>query len=310
MEIIFDPNDINLINDDVGITIGTFDGLHLGHVKVINQLIEQCEKKKLKSVIYTFSNIPREVITSEEVKNIISLDEKIRLISKLNIDYLILLEFNKDDINIAGEKFICENILNKLKVYHITIGHDFKFGKGAKGDYKLLEKLSKKFNYSIEVVEPVIIDNMRISSTLIRELLSEGNILEANKFLGRSHYYRGIVQPGKKIGVKLGFPTANLTIDSSMHVLKLGVYVTRVITNNTKYCSITNIGFNPTFNQNTLNFETYIFEFNENLYGKEIKVEFIDRIRDEMKFDSKDELVKRIKMDIKEANKIINSLLK
>ncbi|MEA3424566.1 MAG: riboflavin kinase, partial [Bacillota bacterium] len=227
MEVLFDIEEICNIEGEVGVTIGTFDGLHIGHKMVIQTMIDKCKADGIKSVVYTFSNIPREVITGQKIKNIISLDEKVRLIDKMDVDYLILIEFNKKHMNISAEKFIKNILLDHLDVKHLIIGHDFKFGKNAKGNIDLLNKLQKKYNYFLDVVEPIIIDNMRVSSTLIRELLLEGNIEEANKFLGRRHYYRSIVLPGKQIGAKLGFPTANLKIDKSMHTLKPGVYATR-----------------------------------------------------------------------------------
>ncbi|MBN2260927.1 MAG: bifunctional riboflavin kinase/FAD synthetase [Clostridiales bacterium] len=310
MKVFFDIDDINSINDQVGVTIGTFDGLHIGHKEVIETVVKKCKEDGLKSVVYTFSNIPKEVTTGGKVKNIITLDEKVRLISQLHVDYLILIEFNENHMNISAEKFIREILLNHLNVKHLVIGHDFRFGKKAQGNYELLLRLQNEFKYELDVIEPILVDGMRVSSTLIRELLSEGNIEEVNKFLGRRHYYRSIVMPGKKIGTEIGFPTANLKIDQSMHTLKPGVYITQVLSKNIRYNSITNIGFNPTFNQNELNFETFIFNFNGDLYEKEIVVEFISRIRDEMKFHSKEELIKWIENDVEKAKFVFNSLLK
>lgn len=310
MEVIFDIENISNIKGKIGVTIGTFDGLHIGHKKVIDTLVNKCKENDLKSVVYTFSNIPREITTGQEVKNIITLDEKVRLISQLGVDYLILIEFNKSHMNIPAEEFIKGIIFDHLDVKHLIIGHDFRFGKEAKGNINLLEALRSEYNYTIDVIPPVIVDEMRVSSTLIRELLLVGNIREVNKFLGRQHYYRSIVQPGKQLGKFLGFPTANLKIDISMHTLKPGVYVTQVNYKDRVYNSITNIGFNPTFSQNELNFETFIFDFTGDLYGKEIIVEFIQRLRDEVKFESKDDLVKYIQHDVEMARTIFSSLLK
>ena len=308
MEVFFDIDEISNIKCEVGATIGTFDGLHIGHEKVIKSMVDKCKKDGIKSVVFTFSNIPREVIRNQEVKNIISLDEKVRLINQMDVDYLILIEFNKQHMNISAEEFIENVLLSHLDVKHLVIGYDFRFGKNAKGNIDLLARMQNEYNYTLDIIDPIVVDDMRVSSTLIRKLLSEGNINEANKFLGRRHYYRSIVMPGKQIGAKLGFPTANLKIDKSMHTLKSGVYATQVLTKNKRYDSITNVGFNPTFNQNKLNFETYIFDFSGDLYNKEIIVEFIQRLRDEIKFNSKEELSEQIKHDIKKANNIFNSL--
>jgi riboflavin kinase/FMN adenylyltransferase len=303
MEVIFDKDEIKNIPHRVGVTIGTFDGLHIGHQTVIRNLVDRCRKEGIKSVVYTFANIPREITEGKEVKKIITLDEKVRLISQLKVDYLILIEFTLEHMRLPAKKFIEGILLDPLDVVHLVVGHDFRFGKKAQGDHELLKKLQKKYGYRLDIVEPVTMDGKRISSTLIRELLTEGRILEANRYLGRHHYFRSVVTPGKRIGTGLGFPTANLIIDISMHTLKPGVYLTRVLARNKRYDAITNIGFNPTFERRELSFETYIIDFEGNLYGKELLVEFIDRIRDEAKFDSKEALTRRLKEDLHIARK-------
>jgi riboflavin kinase/FMN adenylyltransferase len=309
MEVIFDIENIDIIDMPVAVTIGTFDGLHVGHQTVIKRVVNLAKRRGLKSVVYTFSNIPKEVTTGKPVKKIITLAEKVRLISKLGVDYLMLIEFNEEHMNIPAETFIKDILLDRLDIKNLVFGHDFRFGKQAKGNINLLIDLKDEYGYNIEEIGAVMIDGMRISSTLIRELLSKGDILEVNKFLGRQHYYRSIVQPGKNIGrTVLGYPTANLKTDISMHSLKPGVYVTQVITNSRKYESITNVGFNPTFNQKELNFETYIFGFSGDLYGREIVVEFLERLRDEKFFETPEKLIETIAQDVENAKSIFNSL--
>ncbi|OPL08387.1 MAG: hypothetical protein AVO33_10545 [delta proteobacterium ML8_F1] len=308
MEVLFDKDEIRHITGRVGVTIGTFDGLHIGHQTVIRNLVGKCQDEKIQSVVYTFANIPREVTEGRPVKKIITLDEKVRLISQLKVDYLILIEFTEEHMGLSAKKFIEGILLEPLDVRHLVIGHDFRFGKKASGDQTLLKKLQKKFDYELDVVPPVVIDKKRISSTLIRGLLTEGKIIEANRYLGRNHYFRSIVTPGKRIGTGLGFPTANLIIDISMHTLKPGVYLTQVLAKSKRYNAITNIGFNPTFESSELSFETYIIDFEGNLYGKEIVVEFLDRLRDEVKFESKAALSRRLKEDLHVAKQFFASL--
>lgn len=310
MEVLFDIEQISKITGPVGVTIGTFDGLHIGHQKVIQTVVDKSRQDGIRSVVYTFSNIPRAVTMGKEVKNIVTLDEKVRLIQQLGVDYLILIEFTRAHMNIPAEAFIREILLDRLDIRHLVVGHDFRYGKDAAGDFKLLTQLQMEYGYVLDEIQPVIVDKMRVSSTLIRKLLSIGDILEANKFLGRRHYYRSIVRPGKRMGQRLGFPTANLQTDISMHALKPGVYVTQVLHGNQRYDAITNVGFNPTFNQKELNMETYIFDFSGDLYGKEIVVEFFDRLRDEMKFDSMEELMQVIQKDVERTVAYFKSLRK
>lgn len=308
MEVIFDMENISKIKDPVGVTIGTFDGLHIGHQKVIETVVRKSRKEGLKSVVYTFSNIPRSVTMQKEIKNIVTLDEKVRLIQQLGVDYLILIEFTRAHMNIPAEAFIREILLDRLDIRHLVVGHDFRFGQYAAGDFELLDSMKSQYNYQLDEIQPVIVDKMRVSSTLIRKLLSIGDIREANKFLGRRHYYRSIVRPGKKIGKAMGFPTANLKTDISMHALKPGVYITQVLNGDRRYDAITNVGFNPTFEQKELNFETYIFDFSGDLYGREIVVEFFDRLRDEIKFESKEDLVRYIQHDVEKTREYFRSL--
>ena len=308
MEVIFDIENINNIKDPVAVTIGTFDGLHIGHREVINTVVRKSRENGYKSVVYTFSNIPKSVTMNKDIKSIITLDEKVRLIRNLGVDYLILIEFTREHMNIPAESFIKDILLDRLDIKDLVIGHDFRFGQYAAGDYHLLAQLKPEYQYELDEIQPIVVDKMRVSSTLIRKLLSLGDIKEVNKFLGRRHYYRSIVTPGKHVGMEMGFPTANLKIGIIMQALKPGVYITKVVSDQKRYDSITNVGFNPTFNQMELNFETYIFDFNGNLYNREISVEFYDRLRDEIKFDSKEKLIDQIGKDVEKTKEYFKSL--
>lgn len=256
-------------------TIGNFDGLHLGHQK----LIEDAKVNSFKSLVITFDDIFKD--------KIITLENKIKKIEEFEIDYLIILKF-EDFKDMFHNEFV--KMLKKINVKRISIGKDFRFGFKKEGDY--IDLQNKFETYLIDEVE---VNNEKVSSTLIRSKLKEGKIKEANELLGYNFFLTGEVKNGNELGRTIGFPTANLEVDT---LLNNGVYKTQTTVDDVLYNSITNIGYNPTFNeQKQLRIETNILDFNEDIYGKEIKVEFIDKIREEIKFQSKEHLQQQLNED-------------
>lgn len=256
-------------------TIGNFDGLHLGHQK----LIEDAKVNSFKSLVITFDDIFKD--------KIITLENKIKKIEEFEIDYLIILKF-EDFKDMFHNEFV--KMLKKINVKRISIGKDFRFGFKKEGDY--IDLQNKFETYLIDEVE---VNNEKVSSTLIRSKLKEGKIKEANELLGYNFFLTGEVKNGNELGRTIGFPTANLEVDT---LLNNGVYKTQTTVDGVLYNSITNIGYNPTFNeQKQLRIETNILDFNEDIYGKEIKVEFIDKIREEIKFQSKEHLQQQLNED-------------
>lgn len=256
-------------------TIGNFDGVHLGHKELINKTKDY----NFKSLVITFDNLGKE--------SIISLEEKIKHIEMLNIDYLVILKF--EDVK---DMFYTEfnKMLKKMKVKRVVIGKDFRYGFQGEGDYIDLDN-----KFELDLFKDYLLDNEKVSSTKIREYLKESNISAANKLLGYNYYVKGIVVSGNELGRTIGFPTANLDTTT---LLSKGSYKTITTINDKEYKSITNIGYNPTFNkQDTLKIETNILEFNEDIYGLEIKVEFVSKIREETTFKSKEELVAQLNKD-------------
>lgn len=307
MEVIHSLGEIDRLSERTGVSLGSFDGLHKGHITLINTLRENCKSKDLKSVIYTFSNHPRELINSKNSpKLIINNRQKIDLFNKTGIDYLVMVKFDNFQKNIKAKDFIEEILLKKLNMKSTTVGSDCRFGRKAEGDIALLKEFSRKYDFDLTVVPPVKIDDEIISSTSIRNQLSNGLIDKANSFLGRNYSITGKVIKGKQFGAKHGFPTANISIDFSLCLPKSGVYITRTLIDGSIYNSITNVGFNPTFNQRNYNIETYIFDFNKNIYHKEVTVEFLHKIRDDKKFSNVDELYKQVKDDIAYAKDYFN----
>jgi riboflavin kinase/FMN adenylyltransferase len=303
--LIFDAiHEIADLHKEVGIVLGTFDGLHIGHQVLIKAHVDACKKLGVKSVVFTYSNHPRE-LTNPDSKSLrlIPVEDKIRLIEALDVDYLVLIEFNKAIMTTDAEDFVLHYLINGMEVKLLTVGFDFRFGKGAKGDSKLLERLSETYGYILKVLEPVEIDGEKISSSLIRKHLRHGDVKQVEKLLGRPYSVSGIIKKGKQLGRELGYPTANFMISSQMTLIKPGVYVSETEYNGKRYHSLTNVGYNPTFNQHELSIETYILDFNKEIYGEHLTVFLVDRLRDEAHFNSIKELIDVIRSDVDRATK-------
>lgn len=307
MKIFFEIEEIDPDISPTSVALGTFDGLHIGHIEVLNAMKEAAAEKGLKSFVYTFSNHPREVLTPDNVPSkIMDIDEKVQIFTRVDIDYLALIRFDESQILYEPEDFIKEILIDKLNMKHLTVGYDYRFGKRAGGDVDILVSLSEKYGYSYEIVKPIMRNETRISSTLIRELLQDGRIEEANFYLGRSHFVKGTVVKGKNIGHTLGFPTANLRIKENISTIKPGVYITETIWLGKTYPSVTNVGFNPTFEQTGIHMETYIIGIDQKMYDEVIEVHFIKRLRDELKFDSVDALVVAMNADLEKTRAHFN----
>jgi len=300
---------IQTLNEDTAITLGTFDGLHIGHVKIIKQLVKDAKERNLKSVVYTFKNHPLSLNHSIETPStIFKLDYKKEILEKLGVDILIFLTFDDDQKNIEPNYFIEEILVKKLRMKHLVVGYDYHFGKKAKGNTELLIKSSRKYHYSYDIVDPIKKDYVRVSSTLIRKLLANGKIKDANYYLGRPYSLEGKVIDGEKIGRKIGYPTANLELDNNFAILKPGVYITKTLLDGEFYYSVTNVGFNPTLKQSEFSVETYILDFDQSIYGKHIRVDFYKKIRDELKFKDVEELKEYIRWDVYNTKKFFNLL--
>jgi riboflavin kinase/FMN adenylyltransferase len=300
---------IQPLNEDTAITLGTFDGLHIGHVKIIKQLVKDANERNLKSVVYTFKNHPLSLNHSIETPStIFKLDYKQEILEKLGVDILIFLTFDADQKNIEPNYFIEEILVKKLRMKHLVVGYDYHFGKKAKGNTELLIKSSRKYNYSYDIVDPIKKDYVRVSSTLIRKLLANGKIKNANYYLGRPYSLEGKVIHGEKIGRQIGYPTANLELDNNFAILKPGVYITKTLLDGAFYYSVTNVGFNPTLKQSDFSVETYILDFDQSIYGKHIRVDFYKKIRDELKFKDVEELKEYIRWDVYNTKKFFDLL--
>ena len=285
------------------IAIGNFDGLHLGHQKVINEAKQKAKKNKLPFGLMTFEPVPV-MFFSKKTKDhrINSLHQKKNQLKKFNLDFLIIIKFNKKFSSLKANEFIEKIIYKKTKCKFLYVSKNFKFGFKRHGNIKTLKKFEKQFNYKNIITNPYKRNYKIISSTFIRKKIREGKINLVNKLLSRNWCIEGKVIKGKKRGRKIGFPTCNMKINSYV-IPKLGVYAVRVQGRNFNKKGIANIGYRPTFNGQSLLLETNIFGINKNLYNKVIYVSFKKFIRPERKFKNFDHLKEQIKLDIKHAKK-------
>ena len=283
--------------------IGNFDGFHLGHQKLFKLAKQYKKKNKIKFGVVTFDPIPK-MFFNNNLKNyrISNLNQKIKYFKNYDVDFVIVKKFDKQFSKIKSLNFIEQILYKKLNAKYIFVSNNFRFGNKREGDVELLKSLEKKFQYKIIKPKPLRKKNKIISSTLIRKLLSNGNLDKANKYLNRNWSIEGIVQKGRMMGKKIGFPTCNIELQKYV-IAKLGVYVVRIYLENRKTFlrGIANLGYRPTFNQKKILLEVNIFNFSGNLYNKNLRVDFVIFIRKEKKFKGIDQLRKQIKLDLKVA---------
>ena len=299
MEIMVNKNKI--IEHETTVALGNFDGIHLGHRELINKTIDLSKENKTVPSIFTFDCNFNEFKIGSKNTSLMSKVQKESMLDDLGIELLYIVNFCDVIKNMTPEEFVTEILLKKLNARVVIVGFNFKFGHKANGNVETLSELSKKYRFEVIVIPPIIKDDNLVSSTLIRQLINKGDVVQANKLLGRNYSMRGKVIRGKGRGTNLGFATANLECDVDYVSPKNGVYDTIVKYNNKSYASITNIGINPTFADVGFSIETHIIDFKEDIYGEYIEVEFIDFIRPEKKFETVKDLVRKVKADIQEV---------
>ena len=296
---------INKSDKNSIILIGNFDGVHLGHQKLFNSALQYKKKTKLKIGVVTFEPIPK-MFFFKNLKNyrISNFNQKLKLLKKFNIDFIINKKFDRKFSKTHCNKFVSEILHKKLNAKCIFVSDNFRFGNKRKGDLKLLKFFEKKYNYKIINPLPLKKKNKIISSTLIRKLLKRGKLNLVNKYLNRRWSVEGTVRKGRRMGKKIGFPTCNIEMGNYV-IPKPGVYAVNIyIKKNNKFLKgIANLGYRPTFNQKKILLEVNIFNFSGNLYNKKLTVEFVKFIRSEKKFRGIDQLRKQIKSDLRIAKK-------
>ncbi|MCF6290878.1 MAG: bifunctional riboflavin kinase/FAD synthetase [Desulfobacterales bacterium] len=289
------------------VTIGNFDGVHLGHQMLFSEVVGRAYHDKRVSVAITFDPHPLQVLRPDiGIKMICTFEQKRELIEMAGIDVLVVLPFSREFAATTAEDFVDRILINKIGVNHLVIGYDYAFGKGRQGDSSFLREQGRRKGFPVTVVEPYYVDDLLVSSTMIRELVGQGRMRDVKKLLGRAYQIRGEVQKGRRRGGPVvGFPTANLHISEEDLCPRHGVYVTQVAYGGKCYGGVLNIGYNPTFGEEKLSAETHIFDFNQDIYGHKIKINLLRFLRGERKFAGPAELAAQISLDIEQAREVL-----
>jgi riboflavin kinase / FMN adenylyltransferase len=294
------------------VTTGTFDGVHLGHKTILNRLIESARQIQGESVVITFDPHPRQVLypNDHSLKLLQSVDEKAARLEALGVDHLLVIKFDKVFSELSSDEFIRTVLVDAIGTKKLVVGYDHHFGKNREGSFESLRKQGLIHGFSVEEIPAHDIDQVAVSSTAIRKALTLGEIKTANSYLGYPYSFSGEVVQGNQMGRQMGFPTANLKIS---HALKLipasGVYAVTVEIQNRTYQGMLNIGYRPTITDDKiLTCEVHVLDFSSDIYGETIRVQFIDRLRDEIRFSGKDELIQQLNSDKIHAAQLLNSI--
>ncbi len=270
------------------VTIGTFDGVHIGHKKIIQKIVQNCEKTDCESVLLTFFPHPRMVLQDgQDLKLLNTIEEKITLLKETGLQNLIIHPFDYEFSRLTAEAFVEDILIKKLNIQKIIIGHDHRFGRNRTADINDLIQFAAVYGFEVEQISAQEINEISVSSTKIRTALNEGNIQLANDYLNYYYLLTGTVVKGKQLGRTIGFPTANLNINENYKLIpKIGVYIVKSIYNTKTVWGMMNIGYNPTVGGTTFSIEIHFLNFNEDLYGQKLSISVVASIRDEQKFES------------------------
>ena len=291
------------------VTIGTFDGVHFGHQQIIEKLVSEAQKAGKKSVVLTFFPHPRMVLQKDAFLELINtIDERAALLEKTGLDYLIIHPFSKEFSRTTALEFVRDILVNQLNISKLIIGYDHHFGKNREGNITQLTEYSHLYDFKVEEIPAQDIDSVSVSSTKIRRALHAGNLKTANNYLGYNFMLNGTVVNGKKLGGKIGYPTANIDVKETYKLIpKTGVYVVKATIDKKTVFGMMNIGNRPTVNGNHQTIEVHFFDFNEDLYNQHLTIELLYFLRDEHKFDSVDLLVHQLKKDEETARNYIEN---
>ncbi|MCL5261409.1 MAG: bifunctional riboflavin kinase/FAD synthetase [Gammaproteobacteria bacterium] len=303
MQLIRDLHNLKELISGSVVTIGNFDGVHLGHQEILSRLKEQAAQLKLPACVIIFEPQPQEYFSqTKQFLRLTSLPEKLALFQQHGIDFVLVLRFTLSLAKMSAAEFVKTILFEKLHCVYLIIGDDFVFGKNATGDLAFLRGFGAEGNFKVEALPELKINNVRVSSTMIRDALEAGDLATVRQCLGRPYSIFGRVVHGQQLGQSLGFPTANVYLVHKVVPLS-GVYVVNIKIDNRLWHGVANVGFRPTVGTNYRLLEVYIFDFAENIYGKKIQVEFLFKLRDEKKFTSFAELKQRIADDVTLARK-------
>jgi len=295
---------------DTMISVGVFDGVHLGHQRLLTHLRDEARNKNLLSCVVTFKSHPEVILGgANKLLWLSDLETRTELIRSLGIDIVIALPFSAELARLTARRFV-ELLKEHLRIRGLIVGPDFALGRDREGDAEKLRLLGKEMNFSVEVIPVVVIDGLVVSSSTIREALAEGDMKKVEKLIGRYFSLMGIVVTGDRRGRSLGFPTANLDLRPDQALPADGIYATITHTDDNSLPSVTNIGIRPTFDEKKRLVETYILDFQGDLLGQKITVDLVDRLRDEKRFDTVDELKAQITKDVEQSRKILKERMR
>lgn len=286
--------------------LGCFDGVHIGHIKLIEETLRLAKELSVKSAVWSFDTPPKNYFSPSSVPLITTPAEKQEQMQKLGVDLFVSVPFEKEILSLTAEEFFCDILIKRMKVRHVICGYNYRFGKGGKGDAELLRTLCEEHGIGLSVIPEVMLGGVAVSSSAIRTALLEGRISEATMMLGRPYSLTATVCDGQHLGRQLGFPTINQVFSADKLLPLHGVYLSRSHFDNEVRYGITNVGVRPTVSENMLCAETHIFDFTGDLYGETVTVELIDFIRPEQKFSSIEALSTQVNKDIAKARKIIS----
>lgn len=308
--LVIKEGDISCYNKNSVVTVGTFDGIHLGHKKIISDLHDIKDSKNLRSVVVTFDPHPQIILRNKhkEIKLLSTIEEKLQEFEKLGVDLVYILNFTKEFAGISAEDFYKNYLIEKIGLTDIVLGYDHNFGKNREGNFDTLMGFSEKYGFGVHKVDEFKINGDRVNSTTIRNLLLEGNVSKATFLLGNNYYFSGKVVYGDKRGSSIGFPTANIEpVSDDKLIPKNGVYFVSAEVKGKDYFGMMNIGNRPTIADNKeIYIEANLFDFSDNIYGETVKIEFKEFLRDEKKFTSLDELVAQLRKDKETCYGFIN----
>ena len=290
------------------ITQGTFDGVHLGHQKVLKHVVDLAKEQNTQSLLITYHPHPRLVVepNNRELRMLSSIEEKAEAVFALGIDYVLVLPFTQEFSQLSPEAFVADILVKQLNVHTIVIGYDHHFGINRSGDFNTLVRLSKEFNFSVQEIPASTIDEIAVSSTRIRKALSNNGLDEANQLIGRPYQLTGTVIHGKQLGRTIGFPTANIHINDPYKLIpSFGVYAGICLVENKRYKMVCNIGVRPTVDGENISIEAHLFDFDKNIYGEHLTLFLVQYLRNEQKFDSIEALKSQILLDAEQAQTLV-----
>jgi riboflavin kinase/FMN adenylyltransferase len=308
MQIYRHIDDLNLSHRDSVVTLGNFDGIHLGHQALIRNAVQDARRRGLVSVVLTFEPHPLRVLAPARApKMLLAHKDKMQIMQSLGVDCIVIQQFDLSFAAIPAEEFVQRVLLNRLKARKIWIGKDLRFGKGRAGDINTLKRWGVQSGFEVGIVEPIMVKDERVSSSRIRQFISDGRVDEVEPMLGRYHFVSGRVVAGHHRGRELGFPTANISTKTET-IPQDGIYATLFHIGERRLLSVSSVGLNPTFDEGVRTIESFILDFEDQIYGEAVKLSFIKRIREERKFPSVEELSEQIRHDVSSAEAIFHDL--